>query len=83
MNEMADGVMPRWPLEGRDWIAAIATVVLLAALIGGGVWLHAREVALRQAKARDAAAAAAAQPKRAQPITTSIYVRSVPVRPAQ
>jgi hypothetical protein len=59
-------------------------MVLVAALIGGGVWLHAREVALHDAKAREAAAAGqAVQPKRAPPITTSVYVRAIPVRHAQ
>jgi hypothetical protein len=80
---MASDVVPGRRLAGRDWIAAGATVVLLVALIGGGVWLHARQVALAEAKARDAAAAEAAQPKRAPPITTSVYVRAVPVRHAQ
>jgi len=84
VSDMANEVIPRRPLAGRDWIAAGGAVILLAALIGGGVWLHAREVALREAKARDAAAATqSAQPKRAPPITTSVYVRAVPVRHAQ
>jgi Tfp pilus assembly protein PilV len=71
-------------LAGRDLIALVAMIILVIALLGSGVGLemHARQVA--DAKARAAAEAAlAAQPKRAPPITTSVYVRSIPVRHAE
>ena len=71
-------------LTERDWIALAGVIVLIAALIGSGFWLELRAKAMRDAKAREAAAAVvAAQPRRAPPITTSVYVRSVPVRHAQ
>ncbi len=71
-------------LTERDWIALAGLIVLIAALIGSGLWLENRAKALREAKAREAAAmVVAAQPKRAPPITTSVYVRAVPVRHAQ
>jgi len=71
-------------LSGRDLIALITLIILVAALVGSGVWLEMRAKANADAKARAAAEAAlAAQPKRAPPITTSVYVRAVPVRPAQ
>jgi len=71
-------------VTGRDVIALIALAVLLAALVGSAVWLELRTKAIADAKARAAAEAViAAQPKRAPPITTSVYVRFVPVRHAQ
>jgi len=56
--------------------------VFLLILIGVGLWLHAKDLALREVKAREAAAEAA-RPKRLAPITSSVYVRAVPVRRAQ
>jgi hypothetical protein len=71
-------------LTERDLIALIALIILVAALIGSGVWMQMRAKAVADAKARAAAEAVlAAQPKQAPPITTSVYVRSVPVRHAQ
>ena len=71
-------------LTERDLIALIALIILVAALIGSGVWIQVRAKADADARARAAAAAAlAAQPKRAPPITTSVYVRSIPIRHAQ
>ena len=69
-------------LTGRDLIALAALVILVVALVGSGVVLemHARQVA--DARAR-AAAAQAARPKPAPRITTSVYVRSIPVRHAE
>jgi hypothetical protein len=71
-------------LTGRDLIALTALVILVLGLVGSGVGLemHARQVA--DAKAQAAAQATqAAQPKAAPPITTSVYVRSIPVRHAE
>jgi len=71
-------------LTERDWIALVGVIVLAAALIGSGFWLELRAKALREARAREAAAVAApAGPRPAPPITTSVYVRAVPVRHAQ
>ena len=71
-------------LGERDLIAAIALVILVLALVGSGVWMQVRAKATADAKAKAAAEAAlAAKPKLAPPITTSVYVRSVPVRHAQ
>jgi hypothetical protein len=71
-------------LGERDLIALIALIILIVALLGSGAWLEMRAKAMADAKARAAAkATVAAQPKRAPPITTSVYVRSIPVRHAQ
>ncbi len=71
-------------LTERDWIALAGVIMLIIALIGSGFWLELRAKALRDAKAREAAAVVApVGPQRAPPITTSIYVRAVPVRHAQ
>jgi len=71
-------------LTERDWIAVAGVIVLIIALIGSGFWLELRAKALREAKAREAAAVTIpAGPQRAPPITTSVYVRAVPVRHAQ
>ena len=71
-------------LTERDLIALIALIILVVALVGSGVGLemHAKQVVDAKAKAA-AEAAQAAQPKAAPPITTSVYVRSIPVRPAE
>ena len=71
-------------LTERDWIALVGVMVLVAALIGSGLWLELRAKALRETRAREAAAAAAPiGPRPAPPITTSVYVRAIPVRHAQ
>jgi len=71
-------------LGERDLIALIALIILVVALIGSGAWMEMRAKAIADAKARAAAQTdLAAQPKPAPPITTSVYVRSVPVRHAQ
>lgn len=73
----------RWPPTGRDLIAAITIAVAFVGLIAVGVGLEAAHQA-RLARDRAAADAAvkAAQPKRASPITSSVFVRAVPVRRA-
>ena len=87
---MSDAAKPptpvpsRWPPTGRDRIAAVAAAVALVGLIAVGVGLEAAH-RLRLERDREAAEAAAraAGPHRAPPITTSVYVRTVPVRHTQ
>jgi len=71
-------------LTERDWIALISVIILVAALVGSAAWLELRAKAEREAKAREAAVAVqAGLPKPAPPITTSVFVRAIPVRHAQ
>jgi len=71
-------------LTERDVIALVGVVALVVALIASGAWLEMRAKAIAAAKARAVVATVVAtQPKPAPPITTSVYVRSIPVRHAQ
>ena len=73
----------RWPPTGRDLIALVTVIVAVIGLIAVGVGLEAvHRAKLDRDRAAAEAAARAAGPKRAPPITSSVYVRSVPIRHA-
>ena len=74
----------RWPPTGRDLIALITVIVTVIGLIAVAAGLEAvHRAKLDRDRAAAEAAVAATAPKRAPPITTSVYVRSVPIRRAE
>ena len=82
-SEEATAPFRRWPPTGRDLVAAITVAVVIVGLIAVGVGLEAAHQAkLARDRAAAEAAVRAAEPKRAPPITNSVYVRAVPVRRA-
>jgi hypothetical protein len=73
----------RWPPTGRDLVAVVTVIVAVVALIAVGVGLEAAHRAkLAHDRAVAEAAAKAAEPRRAPAITSSVYVRAVPIRRA-
>ncbi len=87
MSSAPDAPAPiasRWPPTGRDLIALVTVIATVIGLIAVGIGLEAAHRAeLAQDRAMTEAAARAAEPKRAPPITNSVYVRAVPIRRAQ